>query len=118
MNDKVSVESFRKMTSLKTLVLSTFVAISGGCWGILEKKFIESLPTFKNIKCLAIDFNYQWITEKTIKALETLESLKVLNISKNLLTLGGNGLTAKDISFLKNKNLHTLICYNNPFNVD
>ena len=32
--------------------------------------------------------------------------------------VGGNGLSEKDISCLKNKGLQALICYNNPFNVE
>ena len=85
MNDKIVVESFWKMSSLKTLVLSTNMAMIGGCWGIKEDKFIQSLSMLKKIKCLIIDFNYQWMTEKTLKALSVLEHLKVLNISKNTL---------------------------------
>ena len=83
MNDKIGAESFWKMSSLKTLVLSTNIAMIGGCWGIKEDKFIESLSMLKKIKCLIIDFNYQWLTAKTLKALSVLEHLKVLNISIN-----------------------------------
>lgn len=30
-----------------------------------------------------LDYNYEWVTEKTLRALGKLSDLKVLNISKN-----------------------------------
>lgn len=88
----------------------------GGCWGIKENRLIDILAKLPQIKCLTmgkqsliVDYDFEWLTGKTLKALGKLSELKVLSIS-------GNNITSADIQALNHvPYLNTLICSNNKF---